>query len=425
MNGRDGTGRPASGRVTRLSRRSVLIGVCGAGALGVLTVFWILATLFQSPAQQEANARPPSPGPILATVERGTVSEDTTFTGMIGPSSRREVALQPVSGDALSVVTAKPVGSGSAVSSGEILTEVNGHPVLLAQSSFAFYRDMGFGDRGPDVLALQTVLSEQGYDVVPDGVFGAGTADGVARWHADRGYVAPVRPRPEERPLTDSAEGLPGTTPSAPPPVEEEAYMPVSGLVAMPWPTAQVLRGVAVGTFVAAGRADLELGAPDVVVTVTTTPAEQGGIVPGDVATISIAGKEVEATVGEIRGAAGGSEGDAEPEPRPDGRGEETAEDPGPQVTLTITPNTALPPTVPVGSARVVVTRMLLAEEALLVPVSAVADRGGGRAAVFRHEEDGSFREVPVDVIVTHRGQVALAPRDADALREGEDVRVG
>lgn len=57
---------------------TAIIAVLGAG-------FWFAAQ-FQSSAQHEANAKAPSPGPVLAEVTHGTLAEEMRFTGHVGPS---------------------------------------------------------------------------------------------------------------------------------------------------------------------------------------------------------------------------------------------------------------------------------------------------------------------------------------------------
>ena len=118
-------------------------------ALAVLLVGggWALASTFQSSAQQEANATAPVAAPVFSPVSEGTLARQVSFTGTVGPSAQVSVTLPAVAGAAVSVVTGHPVAAGATVISGSVLTEINGRPAFAAKSPFAFYRDMGYGDR--------------------------------------------------------------------------------------------------------------------------------------------------------------------------------------------------------------------------------------------------------------------------------------
>lgn len=408
---------------------------------------WWLASSFQSPAQQEANAKPPSAAPVMATVGRGMLAKQVSFTGQVGPSLQTPVAFQAASGVSVSVVTGRPVAGGSAVSSGSVLTEVNGRPVFAAQSPFAFYRDMGFGDHGPDVTQLQTVLASLGYSANVDGQFGAQTVAAVNGWYQDNGYSAPLRPRVSTAPgastdtsaaasgggATDAGKdtGKSGTAAST---GQQDAFVPLAEIVAVPSQSSQVLQGASIGTHVASsGKADLILGSSDVIVSVSTTAAELGDVVKGDTAKIAFAGAEVEGIVGDI------SKSDSASAPSnpsdssagssdQTGRGQQAGaggQDQSSKLTFIVAPKTPLPAAQGSGTARVTVTKNIVTKEALLVPVLAVSDRGGDTKVVTKRRADGTSVEVPVSVLGTLQGQVAVEPVTADALKQGDEVRVG
>jgi hypothetical protein len=341
------------------------------------------------------------------------------------------VTLMPMAGATLAVVTGRPVDAGSTISSGDVLTEVNGRPVLLAQSPFPFYRDMGFGDLGPDVRVLQSMLAARGYDAGIDSQFGAATAMAVKNWYEDNGYRPLVRARSISASSAVGSDGIgdvtqDAPTPAPPPGVDtkpiEDAYVPVAEIVGILPSSARVIRGVGVGTRVAvSGAPDFVIGSADTVVTVTASASELGDVAEGDVATISFAGTEVEGAVGEISrpstdGGGSGSGGVASPAAPSEGSNQAT-------VTFTITPKTPLPSST--GQARVVVTKNVVSHEALLVPVLAVVDRGGDSVVVTKRGSDGTLVEVQVAVLGTLQGEAAVEPVTEGSLKVGDEVRVG
>lgn len=393
---------------------SAVVSVIGGG-------FWF-ATQFQSPAQQEADARAPAPGPVFAEVDRGSLVGEVGFVGEVGPSAKSPVTILPAPDASLSVVTGHPLEAGSAVSSGQALTEVNGRPVFGVQSPFAFYRDMGVGDRGPDVEVLQKALAARSYQVDPDGRFGSETARAVERWYGDSGYSAPTRTATADMESIDPVEDDAGQR-GAVEAQTQGVYVPVAEVVAMPTVSAQIIQGLQVGQPVGvAGEADLVLGSADVVVTVTVPATDLGDVAQGDAATVTVDGVQVSGVVGEIR--AVGSAGAAQ-DRSADGTGEDAAAElaSAPEVTFTVAPDTQL--SVKTGRARVTVTTQIVASDALIVPVLAVSDRGADKNILTKLQADGTLVEVLVIVLGTLEGEVAVEPVDTEALEVGDRVRVG
>lgn len=402
----------------------VIVALLGAG-------FWFAAQ-FQSSAQQEANAKAPAPGPIFTEVTQGSLAGEVNFTGEVGPSVQTPVTVIPVANASLSVVTGRPLDAGSTAASGLVMTEVNGRPLFGVQSAFSFYRDMGVGDRGPDVEALQTALLARSYPVTADGRFGGETSAAVARWYRDAGYEPPTRSASADKPApvkTPAPEA-----PSAGAPIAEtpaaEAFVPVAEIVAMPTASAQVVQGVRIGQRLGVeGQPDLILGSADIVVSITVPATDLGDVVAGDAATIAIDGVTVGGMVGVISPATSTAP-DAPATPvapaapaAPNGEGAEPGAGDAAEVRFTVVPSAALPSTT--GRARVTVTREIVAEDALIVPVLAVADRGSDKNVLTKRSSDGSLEEVRVTVLGTLRGEVAVKPVTAGALVVGDRVRVG
>lgn len=421
-------------------------------ALAVLLVGggWVLASAFQSSAQQEANATAPVAAPVFSPVSEGTLARQVSFTGTVGPSAQVSVTLPAVAGAAVSVVTGHPVAAGATVISGSVLTEINGGPVFAAKSPFAFYRDMGYGDLGPDITALQGVLVSKGYLGTADGKFGAGTVRAVRNWYRANGYDAPTRVRPNSDATGSDSQGAGSTTSSgadatsssgdggaaanrpSTTTVVNDAYVPISEIVAITTSPSRVLQGVTIGTHTGdSATGGLLLGSTDLVITVSVPAAELGGVVEGDHAKVTVAGAEIDGVVGKINQPAAAADGQSSSDTQaqagttqagvgqPSQGGDQAA-----NVTFQILPATALPAGT-TGTVQVNVTKDVVAEKSLLVPTLAIVDSGGDRKAVAKHRSDGSLVEVPVTVIGMLQGQVAIAPVKAGALAAGDEVRVG
>lgn len=409
---------------SRRTRRAVALAVVLVVPV-VCAGFWFAAQ-FQSSAQQEANAKAPAAGPVFAEVTQGSLAEEMSFPGQAGPSVQTPVTVLPVPDASLAVVTGHPLSVGAAVSTGQVLTEVNGRPLFGVHSPFAFYRDMGIGDHGPDVEALQNALVARSYAVVPDGRFGSETAAAITRWYTDSGYEVHQRTgTAAENPGLDDEGDVPEDSSSEAP--NREEYVPVTEILAMPAQSVQVVQGLQLGQRLAiAGQPDFLLGSVDLVVTITVPVADLGDVVAGDAAVISIDGVTVEGTVGDIHAA--GSTGATEatedlPPGEPEDKAAPAAGEGASEVTFAVVPKTALP--VSTGHARVTVVKQIVAQDALIVPVLAVSDRGPDKNLLTKQQDDGTLLEVPVTVLGTLQGEVAVEPVEEGALRVGDQVRVG
>ena len=198
-------------KVRRKALRPVVLGmVMLLVASGGVAGGWLVAEAFQSPEQIAAQSSPPPPSVITAEVTEGDLGEEITLRATVQLSNQEQVRLPA---DAADVVTEVPVGIGSEIAAGTVVSEVNGAPVFALPGEFPFYRDLRLGDSGPDVRMLQQALTAAGRSVEDDGTFGHGTASAV-RWLYDtRGYVAPtsaadggtVQPPPEESETDDSS----------------------------------------------------------------------------------------------------------------------------------------------------------------------------------------------------------------------------
>ena len=69
------------------------------------------------------------------------------------------------------------------------------------------------------------------------------------------------------------------------------------------------------------------------------------------------------------------------------------------------------------------VTLRILAEKALIVPLTAVSTQADGQSVVLVAQSDGSLVRTPVHLIASHAGSVAIKP--GEGLEAGDKVQVG
>lgn len=331
---------------------------------------WFGARQFRSPAQREAEAKPPIAGPIYAVIRLGDLVDQVSGTGTLTYSNTSAVVPNELPPNA--VVTREPTRRGATVHAGDVISEVNGSPVILFAGSFMFYRDMLPGMSGPDVRQLQLGLRAAGYAVPSSelGRFGGGTAVDVrALFHRD-GYAAPVG-----FPLADVAvaPSLPGVLMSS---VAVGSHPGGSSSIA------KIGRGVVL--------ASVSLASSAVVRTALGMKA---------MVTVSSTSTQYTATVSKVADGSGG------------------------QSTIELTPNTPLPSSI-VGQIAVgIVTIHVVATHSLLVPARSVVTNADGSSEIMvRRSPRAATR---VRVLGALGGVDAIAPIQRGGIHGGDMVQVG
>lgn len=412
-----GNSSPAErAKLTFQWKRPVLISGAVFASVALVAATWALASVFQSPAQREANASAPPPQPVFAEVTSGVLAEQRSYAGTVAYTDESGFTLPASAGAVRSVVTGKPPSVGGRITSGDLLTEVNTRPVFVIASPFDFFRDIGFGDAGADVRVLQEALVSRGYLNGADGDYGSQTALGVARWYQDAGYQAPKR----QRPVSDSTSGASdasGSSGDSVPPNSDtasvpalDAFVPVTELLAVSSLPATIISAPSVGAHVGGeGATDLTLGTNSLAVRAEVSAAETAGITPGDPVTVVSGSGEMDAVVAGVEPQSPGDDG----APRPS------------VLTVELGTDTAALAAGRGETVTVQVQNAVVAGESLLVPTAAVVGRGEGRGVVVKRQPDGSLIEVPVTVAGSLRGTTAVEPDEPGALGEGDDVRVG
>lgn len=381
-------------------RRMVLVIGLLVGVGGLIGGGWVAAHAFTSPEQWAAQAAAPSEEPVLAEVRQGDLVDERTIGAMVEPTGSFARTLTGATGAARSIVTASDHGSGDVVTSGEVLVRVNGEPVFALVAPFPFYRDLGVGDSGPDVLALQENLHALGLLTNVDGEFGRGTASALAALYRSVNATAPKRPE-SNTPLP--AEG--SDTGEVTATTVESPYFPLSAVITVPALPATLASTPSVGADVGAG----------VSVSFTATTALLRLTVPTELAGSFVAGADVNCTVSD------------EPEVgcRVDDVYEESTTSGAAGGEQVVTWADVVPVDNTIGIDRVgsrATIRVLvgrLAEDALLVPSVSVAQHSTESGTVLVQRGD-TFESVDVRVLASMNGTTAVV----GDLEVGDRLRV-
>ncbi|WP_182378670.1 peptidoglycan-binding domain-containing protein [Nocardioides sp. WS12] len=268
------------------------------------------------------------------------------------------------------VVTNAPTRRFQPMSSGSIVTEINGRPLLVFSGRFAFYRDLRLGDKGPDVRQLQEGLQSAGYSLSDDGDFGATTLRALERLYAAHGYAVQAKTIPLSEMVVN--DRLPGRIVSVP----KVGSHPVAGEPLAKLSTGELRVVVHVDGPVAA-RLEKRMAAS---------------------VTAGVGSRPVRGTVESIRN---GSDG----------------------LSVVIVSTTRKLPDRLAGEAAVAqFTLSRVASDALLVPSRAVARDASGQTSVIVRT-GSELRQVQVTVIGEQTGVSALSV-DHTELSAGDDVLI-
>lgn len=201
--------------VNALKALSVQKAAVGIGALALfLGAMWAMATLFQSPEQRAANAKPPAPQPIVVPITQVDLRDDYIVNAKIAANTNHTYALPTVEGDR-NVVTRTVRKPGDVIRDGEPIVEINDHPLITLFGHVPMYRTLKAGMRGGDVQRLQIALANLGYNVEADGTFGPRTQRAVRAHYKKIGEqppLCPVEPGDLPKPKNESEAAKPQPT---------------------------------------------------------------------------------------------------------------------------------------------------------------------------------------------------------------------
>ena len=334
------------------------------GAVG-LAGFVVAGATADDPDAADDPTPPPTTEVSSTAAERRDLSRTETFDGTLGHGATTPLALS-----AAGTLTALPI-VGTVLTTGQVLAEVDGNPVVVIDAPLPFWRTMGPGvTDGKDVLQLEYVLASLGYaerfDVTVDGEWTSTTTDAVEAFQAEHGQIV-------------------------------DGSVELGELVVVSGPSRIDRVGGALGQ--PAGEAGIELTAPTRVVDIDV-PVEDLELVAAG-ATVG-----VELPDGEVRQGTVASIGATE-----------VAEDGSATVPVAIVVDGM--DVVPDGTPVEVIVDIVAAEAALTVPVEAVLALAEGGYAVEVLDGPGR-RLVAVELGVFADGMVAV---DGD-VAEGDQVVV-
>jgi peptidoglycan hydrolase-like protein with peptidoglycan-binding domain len=162
-----------------------------AALVAVTIVGWIGARQIRSPAQVAADTAPPKPSPITIPVVRRTLAAKVIVRGTVRFGAPQAVVLatsrikQGITSD---IVTRAP-RARTELGPGRIAMTVDGRPVFVLPGAIPMHRDLGPGDRGPDVRQLERALARLGLRPgAVDGLYDADTEAAVAAFYLRRGW---------------------------------------------------------------------------------------------------------------------------------------------------------------------------------------------------------------------------------------------
>src|SRR5438876_10800845 len=147
-------------------RRTLTLGL-GAAIL-LAAAAWIVGAQIRSPAQIAAETAAPSPSDITVPVARQVLSSEVIVRGTVRYGSPQQVVLatseakQAATTGPSDIVTTPP-RRGSRLGEGSTAMSVPGRPVPVLRGGEASHRDLGPGDRGPDVRQLEAAISRMGF----------------------------------------------------------------------------------------------------------------------------------------------------------------------------------------------------------------------------------------------------------------------
>jgi peptidoglycan hydrolase-like protein with peptidoglycan-binding domain len=147
--------------------RSAVLGAVFATAIAT-GALWLVAW---QPVPAAVTVDEPQKYPI----EEAPFIDSHPVELSVQPATSREI-LAPVSG----TVTAARCTVGATLASGDVVAEVDQRPILAVVTAAPLFRDLAGGETGADVVAVQLMLRQAGFDVPGSGQFDWATRDAVS-----------------------------------------------------------------------------------------------------------------------------------------------------------------------------------------------------------------------------------------------------
>lgn len=379
-----------------------------AGAVTMAVAGLIASRWIKSPQEVAADAQQPRATVITAVVQRQVLRATIAIRGTVSRGRLIGVDAVAPQGTDKAVVTRMPVSAGQRVTPGQVLAEIDGRPIFVLRGVLPAYRDLRFGDTGPDVAQLQASLRGLGYgDLDPSGRFGSGTAAALHAFYAAIGYSAP------EASLGAAAAGATsshqGSAPASRP--HRMAYLPESEVVFVPRSSELVASIKAHAGDVVGQGPVLQLTSGGLRVTGILSADQKRLVHSGQKVTMlsedfGISAHGVVAWVGSYNsGAAPGAS--------------------GPGYPVTVYGNRPLPLRLAGDNVRLTFKSAATRGPVLVVPVAAVFSAADGSADVLKVGPGIRRTRVAVTTGASANGLIAVRPAAAGALAAGDRVALG
>jgi len=140
--------------------------------------------------------------PLVNRVGTQTLRDELTINGEL-----RRDELSTINSPFDGRVSQLSVEDGDNINAGDVLLALDGRPAVAANGDFSFYRQLDVGSDGPDVLQLERILLESGYDPgAVDRLYTEATRSALRQWQIAYGYGG-ATPEPEETIVVTLAEG--------------------------------------------------------------------------------------------------------------------------------------------------------------------------------------------------------------------------
>lgn len=181
----------------RLKKSHVLSGVLAVALLGATATAWYFAAQARTPAQRAEETEEPEDSVIAVRVEEGQLVDTMEFTAVLDRTGDFAVPA-PAAPEGIEVALASklPLETGDEVNAGTVLLEVSGRPMIALPGDVPAYRDLTEGDSGPDVEQLQKALSWI-YGTPVTGDFDSRTASDLEKLYDNLGYEVPTTEAPD------------------------------------------------------------------------------------------------------------------------------------------------------------------------------------------------------------------------------------
>ncbi len=140
--------------------------------------------------------------PLVRRVDRQTLRDELTINGEL-----RRDELSTINSPFDGRVSQLSVEDGDTINAGDVLLALDGRPAVATQGDFSFYRQLDVGSDGPDVLQLERILLESGYDPgAVDLLYTEATRAALRQWQIAYGYGG-ATPEPEETIVISLVDG--------------------------------------------------------------------------------------------------------------------------------------------------------------------------------------------------------------------------